>query len=332
MNNRKPVFITGATGSIGGALARRLSESGQAVRALVRSPRRAAVLQGLPNVETVPGDLTRPESLKGCLQGCSLVYHSAARLMGSNQAASQAVNVDGAQALIDEAVRAGVERFIDISSVAVYGYGQAEGIGEEHPWSKSDLLYAATKQEAERIVQAAGDKIPVAIARPGDVYGPGQSTWTIGLIEKLYQGVLQPPTDKASGNLNPVYIDNLIDALVLLGTHPAAVGQAFNVVDGTPIRTSDYIRRLARMAGRRVIPVPAFALRGAAYALATADRLRGREASVSPGDVEFLLHKCSFSNAKIRSVLGWTPAVGFEEAFRRTEAWLRAEGYIKARN
>jgi nucleoside-diphosphate-sugar epimerase len=327
---QKPIFITGATGSIGSELARRWSESGQAVRAMVRNPARAAALQSLPNVEIVPGDLSQPESLGGCLEGCSLVYHCAAKLSGSDKAAFQAINVTGAQALIDEAVRSGVERFIDISSIAVYGYCQAENITEELPWSKADLQYVSTKQEAERRVQAAGDKIPLVIARPGDVYGPGQSTWTIGFIQKLNQGILQPPTNKASGFLNPVYITNLIDALVLLGTHPAAVGQAFNVVDGTPIRVSDYIRRMARIAGKRVFPVPTFALRGAATLLMAADLLRGREASVTPAELEYLLHKSTFSNAKMRSMLGWKPAIDMEEGLRRTEEWLRKEGYLRA--
>src|SRR5512135_2046758 len=117
----KQVFLTGGTGSVGAALARRLSESGHHVRALARDPARAAALQSLPGVEIVPGDLSQPDSLRGCLEGCAVVYHCAAKLTGSNAAAFQAINVAGTQALLDEALRAGVARFVHVSSIAVYG-------------------------------------------------------------------------------------------------------------------------------------------------------------------------------------------------------------------
>ena len=82
MNNLRPVLVTGATGSIGSALVKRLSESGQRVRAMARSPERAGPLRDLPNVEIVPGDLSQPDSLRGCADGCSTVYHCAAKLSG----------------------------------------------------------------------------------------------------------------------------------------------------------------------------------------------------------------------------------------------------------
>ena len=60
------------------------------------------------------------------------------------------------------------------------------------------------------------------------------------------------------------------------------------------------------------------------------DQLRGREASVTPKEIDYLLHKSTISNEKIRTVLGWTPAIGMEAAFQRTEQWLRQEGYLEA--
>jgi len=126
--------------------------------------------------------------------------------------------------------------------------------------------------------------------------GPGQHTWTIDPIQNMNQGLFQPPLDSESGFLNPVYIDNLIDALLLMGVHPAAPGQIFNVVDGTPIRANDYFRRLAQMAGKQLTPLPA---------------------KIYP--------------SKIQSLLGSTPAVQHEEAFLRTERWLHLEGYLRGR-
>jgi nucleoside-diphosphate-sugar epimerase len=331
MNNIKPILVTGATGSIGSVLVKRLSELGYRVRAIVRNPRKAAALMGMTNVEIFPSDLNKPDSLRGCAEGCSLVYHCAAKLTGRDWVESFATNVAGTQAVIAEAVRAGVERLIYTSTIGVYGLSKVENITEETPWSEYNLPYFKTKQEADRLVWQAAGEIPITIARVGDVMGPGQFTWTIDLIQKLNRGLLQPPLDSESGSLNLVYIDNLVDALLLMGTHPAAPNQIFNVVDGIPIRSGDYFRRLAQMAGKRITPLPALVLKGASTILMEFDLLRGREVSVLPGGVDYLLRKGKIYPNKIQSLLGWVPAVPQEEAFIRTERWLRKEGYLISR-
>ena len=327
-NEPKPIFVTGATGSIGYMLAKRLSENGSPVRALARDLSRARYLNSLAGVEVVAGDLRQPESLHGIVAGCSVVYHAAAKILGSDPASYRAVNVDGTIALLDEAIRAGVERFVHVSTVGVYGFDHAENITEDAPWPQNSNLYITTKQQAENAVWKVAGTIPVAVARPGDVVGPQQYAWTVQIVEKIKQGILLPPTDSTSGMINPVYVDNLVDALLLIGTHVEAVGQAFNVVDGTPLLTSTYIRLLAKMLGRRVIAIPGSFLKGTAVLLMLADQVRGREAMITPTSVNFLLHKATFSGEKLRSRLGWSPAVLWEEGLRRTEVWLRSAAYL----
>lgn len=327
-NEPKPIFVTGATGSIGYMLAKRLSKNGLPVRVLARDVSRARNLRTLAGVEVVAGDLDQPESLLGLVAGCSVVYHAAAKILGSDPASYRAVNVDGTTALLDEAIRAGVERFVHVSTVGVYGFDHVENITEDAPWHPNSNLYCTTKQQAEKAVWNVADKLPVAVARPGDVVGPQQYAWTVQFVEKIKQGILLPPTDATSGMVNPVYVDNLVDALLLMGTHVDAVGQAFNVVDSTPLLTSTYIRLLAKMLGRRVIAVPGSFLKGTAVLLMLADQVRGREAMITPNSVNFLLHKATFSSEKLRSRLGWSPSVSWEEGLRRTEAWLRSAGYM----
>jgi nucleoside-diphosphate-sugar epimerase len=328
MHTSKLVLVTGATGSIGSALVQRLSGPGQVVRALVRKPEMAAALRDLAKVEIVPGDLSQPDSLRGCADGCWLIYHGAAKLNGSNRAAFKTINVLGTQALIEEAVRSGVERFIYASTIGVYGFSNAEKITEEYPLPPCHQPYVVTKREAESMVWKYTPPIQTTVARFGDVIGPGQCAWTVNLIEKINQGMLKPPLNSSSGMLNPVYIDNLIDALLLMSTHPAARGQVFNVVDGTPLRMSDYIRRLAQMAGKRTFAVPVFVLKSAATLLMWNDVPKGREALITPEDINYMLHKATINADKIRAMLGWTPAIGLEEGFQRTELWLRKEECI----
>jgi nucleoside-diphosphate-sugar epimerase len=326
-NEPKPIFVTGATGSIGYMLAKRLSDNGLPVRVLARDVSRARNLKTLAGVEVVAGDLGQPESLHGLVAGCSVVYHAAAKILGSDPASYRSVNVDGTTALLDEAILAGVERFVHVSTVGVYGFDPAENITEDAPWPPNSNLYSTTKQHAEKAVWKVADKMPVAVARPGDVVGPQQYAWTVQFVEKIKQRILLPPTDATSG-LMTVYVDNLVDALLLIGTHVDAVGQAFNVVDSTPLLTSTYIRLLAKMLGRRVIAVPGSFLKIPAVLLMLADQMRGREATVTPNSVSFLLHKATFSGEKLRSRLGWSPSVSWEEGLRRTEEWLRSAGYL----
>ena len=101
-------------------------------------------------------------------------------------------------------------------------------------------------------------------------------------------------------------------------------------MDGAPIRTSDYFRRLAQMAGKRITAIPAIIQKGAAVLLMGNDQLRGREASATPGLINYLLRKGKIYPKKIQSLLGWVPAIPQEEGFYRTEQWLRREGYLSS--
>jgi nucleoside-diphosphate-sugar epimerase len=330
MASTKPILVTGATGSVGSALVQRLAASGTPVRALVRDPGRAQKLLSLGNVELVVGDLTRPESLRGCAEGCSKVFHSAALLTSLDWKANSAANVGGSGAILEEAIAAKVERFIHLSTIGVYGFTKADDVTEEFPLPPCDYPYFSTKQEADCLVWAARERIPVVIARVGDVVGPGVATWSIGFIKQIGQGLMFPPVRHDSGYINPVYIDNLVDALLLLGGHPAAPGQVFNVVDGTPLPMDDFIRRMAQMAGKRLPSLPGWLIKGAAAVVMTSQRLGGREPTVSPKAANMLLNKITISGEKLRKVTGWKPAVGLDEGFQRTEAWLHQAGYLQS--
>jgi nucleoside-diphosphate-sugar epimerase len=132
-SEQKPIFVTGATGSIGYALAKRLSENGSLVRALARDPSRANDLKALAGVEVVAGDLSELGSLRGLVAGCSVVYHVAAKIMGSDPASYRAVNLDGTTALLEEAIQARVERFVHVSTTGVYENQKCNQSTREHP-------------------------------------------------------------------------------------------------------------------------------------------------------------------------------------------------------
>ena len=150
LQDLKPVFITGATGSIGSRLAERLARAGGAVKVLVRDPSRLGSLELSKGIEIINGDLSKPESLRGCVADRSVVYHCAAKLTGSDWAQYRAVNVGGTRALLKEAERAGVDRFVHVSTIGVYACSEAENIAEDFPWPENQYPYFVTKQQAER--------------------------------------------------------------------------------------------------------------------------------------------------------------------------------------
>jgi len=321
----KCVLVTGAGGAIGSALVQRLVAHGLRVRAMVRQQQQGETLR-LQGVEVFYGDLDDPTTLRNLCTECSVVYHCAARLVSSRRQGFHATNIEGTRQMIKQAQLAQVARFVYLSSVAVYGYPDTLSVAEDHPWQATNDPYCQSKQAAERLLWEASKALPMTVVRPGDVFGPQQGTWTTRLVHLICAGLLYPPM--SSSVLNPVYIDNLVDALLIVGHHSNAVGEAFNIVDGFSIPTREYIASLAVLAKRPSYPIPPFVLRGTATLLECQARLRGSRPVVTRDAAEFLLHHTTFCNAKARDRLSWSPRVGFEEGMRITSKWLLQQGLI----
>ncbi len=324
------ILVTGATGFIGGHLARRLVQEGARVRALVRSPHKAAPLADL-GVEIIPGDITDPEAVRAATRGASIVYHAAAWAdEQGDRDAVWAVNVTGTQHMVDAAIAEGVDRFIHLSSCAVYGSLQRMDIDESTPPRMSGRVYHDSKVAAEEVVFAAyrDHGLPVVVARPSQVYGPGSPQFTIRAIEAVKAGKIIL-VDGGKHFAKPIYIDNLIDALVLCAQVDEAIGEALNLTDGPPVTWKTFFEAYGRMVGVTSFPSAPYSV---AYAFALfkeiKSKLTGKRTSINREVVKTFRSHNSFSNAKARRILGWEPAIDFEEGMRRTEAWLREQGYL----
>ena len=327
----KQVLITGATGFIGGRLAQRLlTVEGTQVRALARTPVRGQWLVGL-GAEVVQGDVTDPVSLSKAVTGCQLIFHTAGWVSESGSKAEVwAVNVRGTENMTKAALAAGVERFIHLSSCAVYGSLQRFNITEETPTRLRGNLYSDSKVAAEEIVFRAYREqgLPAVAARASQVYGPGSYQFTIRPVEVIKAGKMVL-VDGGRHLCKPVYIDNLIDGLVLCASVKAAIGQALNLTDDQPIPWRDFFGAYGRMLDINSFPSVPFALAWlVGYYNEVRAAFKGEKASLNRGAVKALRSSNSFSNQKARTLLGWKPGVDFTEGMKRTEAWLRAEGYI----
>ncbi len=322
-----PVLITGVAGFIASHLAERLVAAGWAVRGTARRPETAAWLAAR-GVEVVQADLLDPAAWHRAVAGCRAVIHAAAWTGGPelSDAAGWRVNVDGTAHVLAAAEAAGVERFIYISSVAVYGLNRARLIDETAPISLVGQAYPDSKITAEQRVCAG--RVPWVIVRPASTYGPRGVAWTIGPIEQIKAGRLVL-LGRDEGLVTPGYIANVVDGLLLTLTHPAAVGQAFNLCDAQAVTYREFYLAYARMLGRTRLPtVPGWIAGLASTAPARLGRrLLGRPA-VGPWSLHFRRNPSRFSIAKAQQRLGYVPRVDFAEGLRRTEAWLRSAGYL----
>jgi len=228
------VFVTGATGFIGGRVCERMMQAGvPKVRALVHGMHRAARIARMP-VELCPGDLMVRESLQKALGEAKVVIHC-----GLGPASGI---VRGTENMLAVAHAAGVKRFIHVSTAAVYGITPPPGSESEDalPRRTGDP-YCDNKAAAEKVVLSYGKRgLPVVILRPSIVWGP-YSAWSTRLMDDLRAGHVAL-IDGGRGACNTTYVDNLIDAMVLGLENERALNQALFITDGERVSWGEFIR------------------------------------------------------------------------------------------
>jgi nucleoside-diphosphate-sugar epimerase len=177
---------------------------------------------------------------------------------------------------------------------------------------------------------AAGE-IDCVVIRPGDVYGPGSRPWTVLPLEAIRSNRFALPR-MGRGVFSPLYIDNLLDALLLAIEAPAAAGEVFNVTDGAGISCREFFGRYYEMLGKSGPPVLPTA---AAMGLVTLNEVGSRVAAVNTEvnriSMRYLAREGTYSIEKARRLLGYEPKVGLDEGMAATEAWLQEHGLLRGR-
>lgn len=317
------VFITGANGFIARSLADRLRELGAEVSGVD--------LVASPADHIVAGSTLDPARWADRITGVDVVIHTAAIV--SNAApldAAWEVNVLGTHRILRAAAAAGVTRFVHVSSIAAYGFEFRDGVDETDPVRVSGHSYVDTKVNSEHVVLAAqtAGEIDTTIIRPGDVWGPCSKPWTIIPLEMINKGQMILPAH-GNGIFSPVYIDNLVDGMVLATSSVEAVGQIFNLTDGYGMSCADYFGALAAMTTGKVrtLPTPV-ALRLAATVGAVQRRL-GMPSELTPATIGMLSRTGTYSIRKARKVLGYQPIVSFADGMTRVHTWARTQGLVE---
>lgn len=320
----KKVLVTGATGFVGRHLVKRLSDMGYSVRALVRKGRDISSLDR--SVDVIYGDITDPISLKDAVQGTVMVYHLAAvvTLAGVPDKLFWEVHVKGTENILNASLRHGAKRFIHISTCGVHGDIGNPPASEDSPIRTQDI-YQKTKAEAEKVVMGFGEGVPAVIIRPTGVYGPGDMR-----LLKLFRLINNKRFFMVGSGktfFHPVYIDDLIDSLILAGEVEKAVGKVFIIGGERYLTLNDLTNTIAKTLGvsLRKIHLPVFPVKTLAAIIEFVCKPLNIEPPIYRRRIDFFTKNRAFDISKAKKILGYQPKVAIEDGIRLTVDWYRKE-------
>ena len=304
------IAITGATGGVGRAVCRLARARGDKVKALVRDPARASELSAL-GVELVRGDLEDGAALERTAEGADAFLHGAAHVGDTGTPEEfERVNVGGTRNALEATKRAGVKRFVHVSSTAVYGRPPHGNIDEQHPLRPFGTPYEDTKLAAEKLAFGRGKELglQVSAVRPCIVFGPEDRVFLPRAVATLRarRGLL---INGGKTPLNVVDADDVADVLLRCASQPSAVSEAFNVASSPPPLVREVFETIADAAGvpRPTISVPysvAMPIARVVDALWKALRRPG-PAPVTPFVVTLMTRDVVYDASKARRLLGW---------------------------
>jgi NAD dependent epimerase/dehydratase len=318
------LLVTGADGFIGSHLTEALVRAGHEVRAFVLYnsfgtrgwlDRCAAEVTG--RFEVFAGDVRDPNGVRSAMQGIDAVLHLAALIAIPYSYHSPDTYVDtnikGTLNILQAARESGA-RVIHTSTSEVYGTARFVPITEEHPL-QGQSPYAATKIGADQLAMSfwCAFGTPVTIIRPFNTYGPRQSTRAVipTIITQIAAGARQIKLGALHPTRDFSYVGDTVAGFIAALEAPGAAGQVVNLGSGFEITVGDVASTIAAVMDRPV------------EILADTQRLR-------PADSE--VERLWSDNTRARSLLGWQPAYGGLEGFRRglaeTIAWYREPGNL----
>ncbi|HZZ83326.1 MAG TPA: NAD-dependent epimerase/dehydratase family protein [Anaeromyxobacteraceae bacterium] len=323
------VVVTGATGFLGGALARALCRRGAEVHALCRPDSDRGPLQDLP-IAWHPGDVVAPESFKGLFARADLVVHAAGRLgqAGVPEQRYRELNVQGtANVLAAALASAPGARVLHLSSPGVIGATSREPADERTPHRPANP-YERSKAAAERVaVDFAARGLTVIIARPGFVYGPGDHH-VLGLFRAIQRRRFFL-VDGGRALCQPTHVDDAV-AGMLSCLDAGRPGEAYHLVGPRAVTFRELGEALAGALG--VAPsrlsLPRWSAMAAATGLELLGRLAGKTPPLSRAGVSFFADDRVFSWRKAHQELGYAPTRDLADGLAETVAWYRRRGWL----
>jgi nucleoside-diphosphate-sugar epimerase len=316
------VFVTGATGFIGGEVARQLRARGDEVVCLVRSPGKAGKLSEL-GCELLSGDLGDAEAIRTGIDGCDAVIHAAAMyeigIPTKQHPAMWEANVAGTERVLKAASEADVAKLVYVSTVGAFGNTRRQVVDEsyEHPGKEFTSYYEETKLEAHRVARRMiEDGLPGVIVQPGGVYGPGDTSQVADLLEQFFAGRL-PLLPFPELGICLTHVEDIAGG-ILLALDKGHVGETY-VLSGPVTTMREAIETVAAASGRKA---PKYAMPvGLMKAMTPIGPLVGKLMGQPPNLRELISSADGVtfwaSHEKASRELGYAPR-GLEEGLRQT--------------
>jgi len=323
--------VTGATGFLGSALVTELVKRRQSVRILARDERKARQLFG-DAVTIIPGEITEAVQVQRAVDGATTIYHLAGRLYHPHIPTELycQIHVEGTRTLLKACQgQALLRRIVYVSTTGVHGVTGETPATEDAPFAPTNA-YEATKLEGELLAFKAYQEqgLPVTVVRPGLVYGPGD-LHLLGFFVSIKKGLFHV-IDGGKAFLHPVYIDDMVTALLLCAEHPQALGRSYNIAGEHPVTVRELATAIAHALNRRLPAgsIPLWLANFASDIFSAMPGVQGERAPLTRSRVTFLTNSRMYDISRARSELDFIPRVGLEEGMKLTAAWYYKHRYL----
>lgn len=307
-------IVTGAAGFIGNALIRRLVKERYEVIGLIhkRKP-----INYEKKAKYIEGDITDIESIKPFFKDIDFVFHCAALVKDYGpKKLFYKINLEGTKNLVKISEEYKIKKFIFLSHV-------------KYESEKSISHYSRTKELARQylIDKYKQDGFPVIIIRPGNVYGPGATTWVLRPYKSIQKNRITL-VENGNGIFQHTYIENLLDAIIASLNAPEALGETIDITDGdSSVTYSQYFNTLAKIAGKP--PIKRNMSKNMALFVGKfmvfLNRVIGIEPWVTPMAVKILTNQHKFSIEKAKQILNYEPKIDYSIGIKLIEDWLKKE-------
>jgi nucleoside-diphosphate-sugar epimerase len=297
---------------------------------MIRQPNRDCGLTS-SGVEIVLGDVRDAKSLQRAVNGINRVFHTAAVYRKENVSRTEMLetHVQGTRNLLEASIKAGVRLFVHCSTTGVHGDIKHPPANEESPFAPGDH-YQRSKAEGERVVleYMRESGLPIVVFRPGGIYGPGDLRF-LKLFKAIKAGRFAMI---GSGEVRNqlIYIDDLIDGILLCATTERAIGNVYILTGNQPMTLNQLAHTVAEVLDvrptRKHIPFAPVYL--AALACEMICRPFGIDPPLHRRRVKFFSNMRWFDISKAQEHLGFEPKIDLRTGLGRTAKWYQEQGFL----
>ncbi len=325
------ILVTGATGFLGSALVTELIKQKQTVRILARDEPKAR-RQFCEAVTIIRGEITDVEQVERAVDGMTIIYHLVGRLYHPSVPAElyHHIHVEGTRILLNACKgQKQLQRFVHCSTTGVHGVTGKTPAAEDAPFAPTNP-YEATKLQGELLALKAyqEDGLPVSVARPGLVYGPGD-LHLLGFFSSIKKGLFRV-IDGGNSLQHPIYIDDMTTAFLLCAERPEAIGYSYNIAGEHPVTIRELATAIAHSLNKELPggSIPLWLANLASDIFALIPGIKGENAPLTRSRVQFLTHSRAYDISRAKNELGFAPRVELEEGMKNTAEWYHRHGYL----